>query len=156
MGPRWVVNSHFAFMGIALRIPRVASPVTCGFAIVVGLRFVPVASCQPPVRNTAHPIASAPEAVGRNLGLKEMVDGRLLYNDADHRRLLLFDPALSTYRIVADTTGLHGFKYGDAAAQLIPYLGDSSLFVDFASRSLLVLDCSGSVARVMAPPKLAK
>src|SRR5437870_5172977 len=58
-------------------------------------------------------------AFGLNLGLIELADGRVLYNDAEHRRLLLFNGTMSTFVVVGDSTGSGGFTYGRGAVPLI-------------------------------------
>ena len=106
-----------------------------------------------PVRTVEPPSAVAREPLGLNLGVRELPDGRVLFSDAEHFRLLLFDSALATFTTLADTTGRAGFKFGFSEAQLIGYLGDSSLVVDYPSKVLLVLDPRGAIARTAALPK---
>jgi hypothetical protein len=77
----------------------------------------------------------------------------VLVNDAGRRRLVLLDKSLGNATVVIDSTAGAANSYGPRAAPLIGYLGDSSLFVDIASTSLLVIDPAGKVARVMSAPK---
>jgi len=65
--------------------------------------------------------------------------------------VLLFDADLQKFQIIADTLGANGNTYGRGAG-LIAYRGDSTLFVDPQSLSMLVLDANGKVARVMSVP----
>jgi hypothetical protein len=67
--------------------------------------------------------------------------------------VLLFNPQLSTFTIVADSTSATANAYGGRVGGLIAYKGDSSLFVDPQSISMLVIDPSGKVARVMSLPR---
>ena len=124
-------------------------------ATLVAAGAIATGNAQPaiPLRTVAPPIASTREPLGLNLGLKQLSDGRLLFNDAGNRRLLLFDATLTTFTVVADTTGRAKLNYGRSARPFVAYLGDSSLIVDFSSASILVLDGTGTVARVAAPPK---
>jgi hypothetical protein len=55
--------------------------------------------------------------------------------------------------VVADTTSATANAYGGRSAGLIPYRGDSTLFVDPASMSMLVIDPAGKIARTMAAPR---
>src|SRR5262249_25032670 len=52
-----------------------------------------------------------------------------------------------------DTTGATGNAFGQRTAGIIPYRGDSTLFVDPASLSMLVIDNKGNIIRVIAVPK---
>ena len=67
--------------------------------------------------------------------------------------MLLFDPQLSSFIIVADSTSATGNAYGGRTGSLVSYRGDSSIFIDPASVSMLVIDPAGKVARVMAIPR---
>jgi hypothetical protein len=69
-----------------------------------------------------------------------------------NRRLVLFDDQLATFTIVADTTDATGNSYGARLAGLLAYKGDSSLFTDPSSLSMLVIDPAGKIARVMSMP----
>ena len=100
----------------------------------------------------------APEAVSRDTlgflyGVRELSDGRVLVNDAARRRLLLLDRALATARVVAADSDA-AMRYGGRPTGIIPWRGDSTLFVDQAARALLLLDGKGDVARVLSPPRL--
>jgi hypothetical protein len=54
---------------------------------------------------------------------------------------------------VLDSASSSGRWYGPRAAPIIPYLGDSTFFVEGASRTLLVLSPTGAIARVASAPK---
>ena len=54
--------------------------------------------------------------------------------------------------MVFDSSNGRAQSYGTRASPLIPYLADSSIFVDGASTSLLVIDPDGKFARTMAAP----
>jgi hypothetical protein len=87
------------------------------------------------------------------LGLKEFADGRVLVNDAQRRRLIIFDSTLKSAGVIADTTGRAGIRYGSMPSPLISYLGDSAFFIEWSSQTILVLDAVGKVARVTTAPK---
>jgi hypothetical protein len=82
-----------------------------------------------------------------------MSDGRVLVNDLTARRVLLVDSTLAHARVIADTTSVTADAYGQTPGTLIRYRGDSVLFIDVSSLSMLVLGPSGAIARVMAIPR---
>lgn len=92
------------------------------------------------------------ETLGSVLGIREVPGGRLLVNDADRRQVRLFDSTLAISAVVIDSVAGTSSSYGRRPAPLIAYLGDSTLFPDYSSRTLLVLDAMGHVARAMALP----
>jgi hypothetical protein len=92
--------------------------------------------------------------ISRATEARVLSTGTLLLNDAYQRRILLFDPDLSRQTVVAGATaGVRpNMIYGSQRGVLLPFTADSSVFLDMDSHSFLVLDPSGQVARVMAPP----
>ena len=56
-------------------------------------------------------------------------DGRVLINDPGKRQVILLDTALTNPKIVVDSAG-GATMYGMGAGALIPFAGDSTLFVD--------------------------
>ena len=98
-------------------------------------------------------VATSTEAVGSLNGVRELADGRVLVNDAGKRRLLVFDRALASVQIVADTTPGRKVQYGPRPTGIVPYPGDSTLLIDLTGRAFLVLDASGNAARVMSVPR---
>lgn len=95
---------------------------------------------------SAEPLASAAAAL-------PMPGGRVLVNDITGRRLLLFDSTLAKASVIADTTGATANAYGRSEGTLIRYRGDSALYIDIASLSMLVISPTGAIARVMAVPR---
>jgi hypothetical protein len=74
-------------------------------------------------------------------------------NDPIKRQVLLLDSTLKQIAVVADTTAATRGAYGSQGGGLLAYRGDSTLFVDPASLSMLVIDPAGKVTRVMAAPR---
>jgi hypothetical protein len=107
----------------------------------------------PPVRQIAPAATVTSEKLGAVSTIRHLSDGRILVNDIIGRRVLLFDSTLKTFTVVADTTSATGNAYGGRAGGLIAYRGDSTLFVDPASLSMLVIDPNGKIARVMSTPR---
>ena len=84
--------------------------------------------------------------MGARLTVRVLSDGRILVNDPQHLRLMMFDASLR----IAKTT--QQFPREQASFALIPYTGDSTLYVDPASRTLVAIDGDGKVGRVMSLP----
>ncbi|HYW30181.1 MAG TPA: hypothetical protein VE869_01660 [Gemmatimonas sp.] len=110
-----------------------------------------------PIRTLAPSTAVSKDSVGPVLAVRALPDGNVMVNDPANRRVVLFDNKLATQKVVIDTIG--GTE-PDAAAKvvqwantLIPYGPDSSLYVDRATQSLMVIDARGKVARMMSLPR---
>jgi hypothetical protein len=114
-------------------------------------------SAKIPIRTIAPSTAVSTDSVGPVLALRELSNGSVMVNDLASRRVLLFDAKLATAKPVIDTIGGSGpgapAKVVAWANTLIPYAGDSTLYVDRATQSLLVLDPNGKSARVMSLPR---
>jgi hypothetical protein len=129
------------------------STMFAGVLLVVGAHASAAAQQLPPVRQIAPAATMTSEKLGAVSTIRQLSDGRVLVNDIVGRRVLLFDSTLKTFTVVADTTSTTGNAYGARAGGLITYRGDSTLFVDPASLSMLVIDPSGKIARVMSTPR---
>jgi hypothetical protein len=79
--------------------------------------------------------------------------GKVLVNDILKRRVLLLDSTFSQVTVVADSTSSTANAYGNRAGGLLAYRGDSALFVDPASLSMLVINGEGKITRVMSAPR---
>jgi len=82
---------------------------------------------------------------------RALSDGRVLINDPGKRQVILLDSALANPKVVVDSSG-GATMYGMGAGALIPFAGDSTLFVDRNASAFLVIDAKGDVARVMSAP----
>src|SRR5690349_8239955 len=100
------------------------------------------------------PAASArtTQPLGAVLSVRQLANGRVLVDDAGNRRLAVFDSALSTSTTVLDSTSGGANSYGRRPIPLVSYLGDSSLFADLNSKTVLVIDPNGRVTRALAMP----
>ena len=107
----------------------------------------------PPARALGAVEARAPEPLASIAAVRALPGGRVLVNDPARRRILLFDSTLATYTVVADTTSATGHAYGSPFGGLVPYRGDSTLFVDPSALSMLVIDPAGKLGRTMAVPR---
>ncbi|MDQ8164475.1 MAG: hypothetical protein P3A28_01785 [Gemmatimonadota bacterium] len=107
----------------------------------------------PPIRALGKPSAVSKDLLGAVSQVRALPGGRVLVNDNLGRKVVMFDPTLASYTIVADTTSATANAYSSRAAGLIAYKGDSTLFVDPQSLSMLVIDGKGQVGRVMSIPR---
>lgn len=106
----------------------------------------------PAIRQLGPVVATSVETFGSQVFVRHVRSG-VLVNDVLGRRLVMFDPALSKFSVVADSTPATANAYSGPRANLIAYRGDSSLFVDAQSMSMLVIDENGKVGRVMSVPR---
>lgn len=122
--------------------------------LLIGLAAaVAGAQQRPPIRQIGAVSAKSSEKFTNVAGIRALSNGSVLVNDMSGRRVILFDPALSKFIVIADSTSATSNAYGGRFGSLIAYRGDSSIFVDPQSVSMLVLDPAGKVARVMAIPR---
>ena len=124
-------------------------------SIALALSAVPAclsAQSLPPVRQLGPVTAVSKEPLSAVSTVRSVSGGRVLVNDIVGRRVVMFDSSLATATVVADTTSATAQAYGTRAGGLIPYRGDSTLFVDPASLSMLLIDPDGKIARVMSAP----
>ncbi len=106
----------------------------------------------PPIRPLGPTVAVAGDSLVNVVGVRALATGGVLVNDAGARTVLLLDSLLANPRVVADSTSATANAYGGRFGGLVAFRGDSSLFVDPASMSMLVIDAGGKVARVMSVP----
>lgn len=103
------------------------------------------------IRQIGPVVAKSTEPIG-NVSVRASGSG-VLVNDISKRRVILFDADLAKYVVVADTTAETANAYpARFQASLIGYRGDSSLLLDPQSLSMLVVDPSGKIGRVMSLP----
>jgi hypothetical protein len=106
------------------------------------------ASAGPPVQRIESASAISSEPLGAVSSVRELRDGRLLVNDGVRRRLLLMDSTMTMIAVVLDSVSEVANTYGPRAGALLPYRGDSILFVDPASYAMVVLDPEARPTRV--------
>ncbi|MDQ6690884.1 MAG: hypothetical protein M3Z18_10280 [Gemmatimonadota bacterium] len=124
---------------------------------VAALTATAVSVCEaqslPSIRQLGPVTAVAKEPLGAVTAVRHLPNGGVLVNDIVGRRVLMFDSSLSAATVVADTTSATANAYGPQPGGLIAYRGDSTLFIDPASLSMLLVDPSGKIARVMSAPR---
>lgn len=111
------------------------------------------AQTAPPIHAVSEPVAVTPEPIRSIDQVREIRGGKVLVNSNEGRKLLLLDPSLTHPTLLADTLGAGNSLY-PRFGKLIPYAGDSTLFVEPDSRSLVMIDPQGAFGRVLAPPRM--
>ena len=86
------------------------------------------------------------------LNVFELNHGRVIVNDGIARQVVILDSTLSRVTVLLDSAAGGPQSYGPIAAPMVAYGRDSLLFVDGASRSMLVLDREGQKRGVIAGP----
>lgn len=126
-----------------------------GTSLLLVTALAPTAGAQqrPPIRQLGAITATSSESFAAILGLRQLSDGRILVNDLPRRRVLMLDPSLKSFTVVADSTEATANAYSGRAGGLLAYKGDSTIFVDPQSLSMLVIDDKGKIARVMSIPR---
>ncbi len=121
--------------------------------LAVSSLAVPLAAQTPAVRLINAPDASTPPAFGAVAAVRQLPGGGLLVNDIARRQLSLVDPSFAKSVLVADSASGSANSYGTRPGGLIPYIADSTLFVDPADLSMFVIDPHGGIARVASVPR---
>jgi hypothetical protein len=124
------------------------------FVTLVATASHPLAAQQsrPPVRQLGAAVFTS-DALGALSAVRQLPGGRVLVNDPSRRQVLLLDSTLKQIAVVAVVLSATKNAYGSRGGGLLAYRGDSTLFVDVASLSMLVIDPEGKVTRVMAAPR---
>jgi len=107
----------------------------------------------PPVRSIGPVLARSEEPMSAISTAVPLPGGKVLVNDVLQRRVVLFDSTLKLVAVVADSTAATGNAYGQRGGGLIGYGGDSALFIDPASLSMMVIDPAGLLTTVRAVPR---
>ena len=130
---------------------RLCFPLFSALTLILG--STAAAQSRPPIRQLGAVAARSGEAFAGFVTVRPLSNGWVLVNDAAKRRVLLFDSTLASFTVVADSTAATAYAYGGRFAGLIAYRGDSTLFVDPQSLSMLVIEPSGQIGRVMSVPR---
>jgi hypothetical protein len=105
-----------------------------------------------PVRQLPAPTTSTPAQFTTLNSIRHLSNGRVLVADPAKRLVWMYDANLQNPVIVIDSVAGKSNSYGSGLGALIPFAGDSTLFVDRSANIFLVLAPDGSVARVMPLP----
>jgi hypothetical protein len=107
----------------------------------------------PAIRPLGAIAATAPAPFGNVTTVRHLPGGRVLVNDLARRQVLMFDSTFANAVVVVDSAAGAANAYGPRTGGMIAYRGDSTLFIDPASMSMLLIDPSGKIARVMSVPR---
>ncbi len=108
----------------------------------------------PPIRPLGPVVRVSPtDLLGSVSAVRPLPNGGAIVNDLTRRQLIVLDTLFNKASVIADTTPATANSYSSRMAGLISYRGDSSLFIDPQSLSMLVIDGKGEVVRVMAVPR---
>jgi hypothetical protein len=107
----------------------------------------------PPIRSIGPVLARSEEPMSAVSTAVPLPGGKVLVNDVLMRRVVMFDSTLKQVTVVADSTAATGNAYGQRGGGLIGYNGDSALFIDPASLSMMVINASGELTTVRAVPR---
>jgi hypothetical protein len=121
-------------------------------SIVAGTAAVMAAQQRPPLRPLGPVLSTSSEPLASVAQVRALPGGRVIVHDLTGRRVVLFDSTFKNVIVIADSTSATGNAYGSRLGGLIAYRGDSSLFVDPQSLSMLVIDPNGKIVRTMAAP----
>jgi hypothetical protein len=122
-------------------------------AVLLAAASAASAQQRPAIRQLGATVGKSTEVFVNVVGVRPLSNGSLLVNDVGGRRLVLFNPQLTSFTLIADSTSATANAYGARIGGLAGYKGDSSIFVDPGSLSMLVIDPSGKVARVISVPR---
>ena len=111
------------------------------------------AQSAPPVRPLGRVLNTSTESLATVSQVRALPGGRVIVHDNTGRRVVLFDSTFTKVTVIADTTSATGNAYGSRIGGIISYRGDSTLFVDPVSLSMLVIDGNGHVVRTMDEPR---
>ena len=104
-----------------------------------------------PIRPLGPLQATSQVTFGPDIDVRDTPDGVLVY-DRTGSTLVFLDSLLKRARVIVDTVGAGQLRHGRFNGRLLPYFGDSSLFVDPGAQALHVFDGQGRLARTMAAP----
>ena len=122
-------------------------------ALVAAPVFVAAAQQPLPTRPLGPVVATSKAEFGPMLTVRHLANGGVLVNDVQNRRVVMLDSTLARMTVVADSTPATANAYSGRSAGLVAWRGDSSLFVDPQSLTMLVIDPAGNVGRTMALPR---
>jgi hypothetical protein len=120
---------------------------------VAGAQAASVATAKVSLRQLPAAVATSTDSLGSVAAVRQLPNGNVLVNDQARRRVVLLDPKMKVIGLVADSTSSTQNAYGVRPGGLIAYRGDSTLFVEPAGLSMLVIDPVGKIIRTMAAPR---
>lgn len=143
-------------MHTAPYLPRASMTLRMRALLALAVIAAPAAAQQPlpPVRPLGPVTQVSPAGLlGSVSAVRPLPGGGAIVNDLTRRQLIVLDADFKLKSVIADTTPATANGYSSRIAGLMAYKGDSSLFIDPQSLSMLVIDGKGEVVRVMAVPR---
>ena len=132
-----------------------SSPTKAGVLLLVASTAIAQTPVTPkiPVRQLPAATATSSDSIGSVAAVRQLPNGNVLLNDQARRRVVLLDPNMKVIGLVADSTSTTNNAYGVRPGGMLAYRGDSTLFIDPAGLSMLVIDPAGKIIRTMAAPR---
>jgi hypothetical protein len=124
-------------------------------ASVAGAQAPATIETKIPIRKIGATVRTSAITFGGVQHVRRLSDGRLLVNDPSRRQVLMLDSSLANPIVVIDSVGGRDNSYGMRAGGIVPYRADSTFFVDPTSSTLLLIDPTGKIAKVMSMPTSA-
>ena len=106
----------------------------------------------PAIRKLESAVYVSKEPLGAVSSIRPLSNGRVLVNDGTRRRLLLLDSTLTLSKVVLDSITISESAYGPGIGYILPYRGDTTIFIDRGAYAMLMLDRDGHIARVRSVP----
>lgn len=100
-----------------------------------------------PVRALSKPDAVTLLPFGSIASVRALRNGGVLVNDSAKRQLITLDSTFGSFSVTLDSASEKGIYYNNKSLSLIPYLGDSTLFLDVRQRKFFVIDANGEVVK---------
>ncbi|MBA3340888.1 MAG: hypothetical protein H0T48_03550 [Gemmatimonadaceae bacterium] len=122
-------------------------------ALLAATASLSAAQQRPPIRQLGAVTARSVESLSSVASVRALSTRGVLVNDPANRRVILLDRELKSFIVVADSSSATGNAYSGRTGGLIAYRGDSTLFVDPQSLSMMVIDPAGRIGRVMSVPR---
>jgi hypothetical protein len=107
----------------------------------------------PAVRLLDRPLAATKREFKGITAVRQLPNGNVLVNDGSRRLLLMLDSSLNTVAVVADSATGSTHPYDAAFGGLIPFGGDSSLFIQPRVPAMYLIDPNGAIVRVASVPR---
>ncbi|MDQ6831577.1 MAG: hypothetical protein M3081_22165, partial [Gemmatimonadota bacterium] len=124
-----------------------------GFAAITAGGSASAQSSLPPARPLGQIVRASTPQLGSVSTVRALANGNIVVNDIAGRRVVMFDSTLATMTTIADSTSATATAYSSRVGGLMAYHGDSTLFVDPTSMSMMVIDAKGAMGRVMSVPR---
>jgi hypothetical protein len=103
------------------------------------------------------PVRQLTPAVGTDSGMvrgifavRPLSNGSVVLNDATRHRVFVFDSTMKRFVIALDSAPDAANSYGGNSGNIIRYRGDTTLYLDYDAKALIVIDPSGRIGRTMA------